>query len=101
MKFLAKCHGIEFQLSRSKSLAVYRCHEMVPGLSLVPSCLRQGGGQSPVHSLLGARKHSSAMGNFFGPDKETMECPIAYMSPQEVWNTDCKGGRSRRRANAG
>ena len=27
-----------------------------------------------------------------GPDKEPMECPIAYMSPQEVWNNYCKIG---------
>ena len=100
MKFLAKRHGIEFQFGRSKSLAVYGCHEMVPSLSLVPRCLRPAG-QSPVHSLLGAWKYSSAMRNVFGPDKEPVECPIAYMSPQEVWNKYCKDGRSRRRANAG
>ena len=100
MKFVAKRHGIDFQFSRSKSLAVYGCHEMVPSLSLVPRCLRPAG-QSPVHSLLGAWKYSSAMRTVFGPDKEPMECPIAYMSPQEVWNNYCKGGRSRRRANAG
>ena len=47
MKFLAKCHGIEFQFGRSKSLAVYGCHEMVPSLSLVPLCLRPAG-QSPT-----------------------------------------------------
>ena len=65
MKFLAKCHGIEFQFGRSKSLAVYGCHEMVPSLSLVPLCLRPAG-QSPT---------------VFDPDKEPMECPTAYMFP--------------------
>ena len=50
MKFLTKRHGIEFQFSRSKSLAVYGCHEIVRSRSLVPRCLRQAG-QSPVHAI--------------------------------------------------
>ena len=52
---------------------------MLPSLSLVPRCLRPAG-QSPVHSLLGAWKYSSATRTVVGPDKEPMECPIADMT---------------------
>ena len=97
LKFLAKHRQINFAFHRAKSLTVFGCPEMVPSTTLAPQTLRPLA-QSPVHILLNARKYSSAMRNVFGPDKEPMECPIAYISPKEVWNNYCRVGRSRLRA---